>query len=141
MRKLPFKSESFDGIYSSHTLEHFEFYDVYNILSEFNRVLKKGGLAVLYVPDMEQVFEIAKSDLEEMLYISEAGIVSPIDIIWGMREAIKQGKEHMTHKTGFTQKSIEKKLSVMGFTNILISQENNQYQLKIKAIKQENQNG
>ncbi|HWY79580.1 MAG TPA: class I SAM-dependent methyltransferase [Candidatus Sulfotelmatobacter sp.] len=45
---LPFKNETFDGIWSRASLLHFEtIEDVKKALSEFNRVLKKQGL--LYV--------------------------------------------------------------------------------------------
>jgi len=39
-RNLPFSSESFDNIYSSHTIEHFSHNEVNKVLTEWIRVLK-----------------------------------------------------------------------------------------------------
>lgn len=49
MRKLPYKDSSFDGIISSHVLEHIENPDM--MLSEFKRILKKDGILVIAVPN------------------------------------------------------------------------------------------
>src|SRR5687767_12210697 len=39
-----FADESVDEIYACHVLEHFRRQDMYNVLTEWNRVLKVGGL-------------------------------------------------------------------------------------------------
>jgi SAM-dependent methyltransferase len=53
---IQFPDESFDFIYCSHVLEHVE--DDRQAMSEFRRVLKKGGVAILLVPvtDRPQTF-------------------------------------------------------------------------------------
>jgi SAM-dependent methyltransferase len=48
LRGLPFEDASFDCIYASHVLEHIKEDD--RVLSEINRVLTPGGIAVLPVP-------------------------------------------------------------------------------------------
>ncbi len=52
-RMLPFQDESFDTVYSSHTLEHFSHREVRCILREWTRVLKVGGELELRCPDLK----------------------------------------------------------------------------------------
>lgn len=54
--KLPrFKDESVDLLYASHCLEHFSHRRIEEILQEWRRVLKVGGVLRLGVPDFDQV--------------------------------------------------------------------------------------
>ena len=50
-QNLPFDSDSFDFVFSSHLLEDFE--DWTPLLKEWVRVLKPGGHLVLLIPDKE----------------------------------------------------------------------------------------
>lgn len=50
IRALPFEDGSIGGIHCSHVIEHFLPSDVYNILSEFDRVLKPQGILVIRSP-------------------------------------------------------------------------------------------
>ncbi|KKW05358.1 MAG: hypothetical protein UY41_C0054G0005 [Candidatus Moranbacteria bacterium GW2011_GWE1_49_15] len=47
---MPFENESFDGIYSSHVIEHLTPEDLHLTLREFDRVLKEGGLLIIATP-------------------------------------------------------------------------------------------
>ena len=47
-------SESVDCVFSSHLLEHIEYEKVPAALSEWMRVLRKGGHLCLYVPDEDE---------------------------------------------------------------------------------------
>ncbi|MFC1595714.1 glycosyltransferase [Candidatus Margulisiibacteriota bacterium] len=48
--KLPFKGESFDGVYNLGVMEHFTEPQIQQILSGFKHILKKKGKAVLFWP-------------------------------------------------------------------------------------------
>jgi prepilin-type processing-associated H-X9-DG protein len=50
---IPFASETVDGIYASHVLEHFYYKEVRKIFKESYRVLKPGGGLRMIVPSME----------------------------------------------------------------------------------------
>ena len=50
-QKLPFEDGSFDVIYASHVLEHTPWYFLEDTLREWVRVLKKGGVLEVWVPD------------------------------------------------------------------------------------------
>ena len=50
---IPFASETVDGIYASHVLEHFYYKEVMKIFRESYRVLRPGGALRMIVPSME----------------------------------------------------------------------------------------
>lgn len=50
-----FKTESVDLIYACHLLEHFNRHEVENVLQEWYRVLIKGGILRISVPDFEKI--------------------------------------------------------------------------------------
>lgn len=52
-RKLPFKDGSVDYVYTSHFLEHFKKFEAERIIRDCRRILKKGGLIRIAVPDLE----------------------------------------------------------------------------------------
>ena len=54
-RKLEYADNSVDEIRASHVLEHFGHREVCDVLREWVRVLKPGGLMKLAVPDFEKV--------------------------------------------------------------------------------------
>ena len=65
-KKIPFKRNSVDLIYSSHFLEHNSFKDGQNFLKECYRVLKNRGVLRIVVPDL--VFH-SKKYLEETKFL------------------------------------------------------------------------
>jgi len=111
--------ESVDAVWSSHNLEHLYSHEVPSALREFRRVLRPGGFALITLPDIEEVAQhIAEGRLEETLYISPAGPISAIDVVFGHRESIASGNEYMAHKTGFTAASLAEKLRAAGFQEV-----------------------
>jgi len=50
IKKLPFKKNSFDGVFLSHVIEHLPIADVSKGLSEIHRVLKPKGKLVIATP-------------------------------------------------------------------------------------------
>lgn len=52
LRALPFAQGSFDEVHSSHSLEHIRYFLVEEVLREWARVLKPGGLLIVTVPDL-----------------------------------------------------------------------------------------
>ena len=51
---IPFPDESFDVVYHSHVLEHFSKKQGIELIKECYRVLKKGGVLRIAVPDIER---------------------------------------------------------------------------------------
>lgn len=57
--RLPqFKDGSVDLIYASHCLEHFCYTQTGDVLKEWQRVLRKGGVLRLSIPDFDKLVEI-----------------------------------------------------------------------------------
>lgn len=50
---IPFEDNSFDVIYNSHVMEHIDLHAVLLFLKEIYRVLKKGGIVRIVVPDLK----------------------------------------------------------------------------------------
>ena len=53
-----FSNNSVDLIYASHCLEHFHYSEIINVLKEWQRVLKKGGVLRLSVPNLDLLLKI-----------------------------------------------------------------------------------
>jgi SAM-dependent methyltransferase len=52
---IPFPDQSFDVVYHSHVLEHFQRPAAVDFMRECHRVLKSGGIIRVAVPDLEQI--------------------------------------------------------------------------------------
>jgi predicted SAM-dependent methyltransferase len=68
---VDFADNSVDEIYASHLIEHFDFYQAQDVLREWNRALKPGGLLVIETPDLlESCRKFVESDQEvrSMMY-------------------------------------------------------------------------
>jgi predicted SAM-dependent methyltransferase len=55
VRYLPVPNETFDIVFSSHTLEHFGWSNVHKVVEEWSRVLKVGGEMRIVVPNLRHV--------------------------------------------------------------------------------------
>lgn len=61
--KLPmFNSNTADLVYASHCLEHFPYRSIKDVLLEWNRILKVGGVLRLSVPDFDKLILIAQNN-------------------------------------------------------------------------------
>ena len=111
--------DQFDAIYCSHNLEHYFRHDVPKVLGGFFHVLKPGGFAQIRVPDLTELMRRVvqgKIDLEETLYVSPAGPIAPIDVIYGLGRQIEtSGVDFFAHKTGFSDQSLARAVERAGF--------------------------
>ena len=131
------ESGSVDAIYSSHNIEHVYPHEVPIVLNEFFRVLKEDGIVVVVCPDLQSVSEAVVNDkLCNPLYISPEGPISPLDIIYGHREAIEKGNEYMAHKCGFTYSVLDNFFADAGFEIRYGGRRMQQWDLFIVAFKQ-----
>ena len=64
LKGIPFKDNSIDVVYHSHVLEHFSRKDGENFIKECHRVLNKGGIIRVAVPDLESIAKEYLSNLE-----------------------------------------------------------------------------
>jgi predicted O-linked N-acetylglucosamine transferase (SPINDLY family) len=114
------ESASVDAIYSAHNIEHVFAHEVQLVLAEFFRVLKPSGFVLITCPDLQTVCGlVADNKLTEAAYNSQAGPITPLDILYGNGAALKAGHHYMAHKTGFTEKSLNQELKSAGFSNLV----------------------
>lgn len=111
--------ESVDAVLSSHNLEHLYPHEVPQVLSEFLRVLKPDGYLVALCPDLQFFCAlIAEDKLTEPAYVSAAGPIAPLDVLYGLRQQLSAGNHYMAHKCGFTLKVLHGTLQAHGFQMI-----------------------
>lgn len=114
-------AESVDGIWSSHNLEHVFAHEVEIVLAEFLRVLRRGGIAMLSVPDLQRIAKhLGSGDLDRPFYESPAGPIAVLDVLYGHGASIARGNQYMAHRTGFTAKSLGRKLRDAGFDSVSV---------------------
>ncbi len=112
--------ESVDAIYSSHNIEHVYAHEVPLVLNEFLRVLKPDGFLVATCPDLQSVAKLVADDkLIDAAYISPAGPITPLDILYGLRSALAEGNHYMAHKCGFTLNVLLGTLQAQGFQSVV----------------------
>ncbi len=105
IKKLEFKDDSIDLIYSSHTLEYFDREEVLDVLTEWRRVLKKDGILRLSVPDFRTIARLyteGKYSLEKFL--------GPLYGKWKMKE-----NTIIYHRTTYDYDSLKNVLLEVGF--------------------------
>jgi SAM-dependent methyltransferase len=101
----PFRNHSVDLIYACHCLEHFPHVKVTKVLAEWFRVLKKGGILRLSVPDFDILLTIYRENGNEINYILPA-------LMGG------QNYKYNFHMTAFNRASIEALLKSTGFKQV-----------------------
>lgn len=117
----PLLDGSAHAIWASHCIEHLYEHQVPIALSEFRRVLRDDGFACIIVPDLQIVANYLVADrLHEPLYDSEAGPVTPHDIIFGFGAAIAGGRTSMAHRCGFTPSMLQQVFANIPFGEVLL---------------------
>lgn len=104
----------FDAVLASHILEHVYPHEVPVALAECRRVLKDGGALILFVPNLENV-----RPTEDVLYVSAAGPITGLDMIYGARWLLKD-QPYMAHHTGFTPATLRAALQAAGFSRVAV---------------------
>jgi SAM-dependent methyltransferase len=114
LEKTP--SGRFDAVYSAHILEHLYPHEIEPALRSFWRVLNDDGFAIATCPDLQSIGErLAAGDVEKPLYVSPAGPVTALDVLYGFRPALAKGNLFMAHHGGFTVQSLVAAFREAGF--------------------------
>lgn len=112
---------SVDAVWTSHTLEHLEDFQVPLALREVRRVLKPGGFALITLPNLEHIARlILEGKMDEVLYTAPAGPITPLDMLFGHQASLANGNHYMAHRTAFTSKRLGCKLIEAGFEEVRI---------------------
>ncbi len=107
---------SVDAIWSSHNVEHLFDHEVPLAFAEFLRVLRPDGYFLMRCPDLQSVAEaLLRDGLESVSYVSPAGPITPLDMLFGHRASIARGNGFMAHRTGFNDLRLGRMLLEAGF--------------------------
>ncbi|OAQ38608.1 hypothetical protein A5893_14440 [Pedobacter psychrophilus] len=87
LQGIPYKNESFEGVYHSHVLEHFNKNDGKEFLKECYRVLKFKGVIRIAVPDLER---IVKEYIKNLKLSIEGDLQAQLNYEWIMLELFDQ---------------------------------------------------
>jgi len=103
------KNESCEVIYTSHTLEYYDFTEIVIVLNEFRRVLKTKGKLYITVPNFDSLIDVYRKshDIDQ--------IIGPLFGRW--INPTSNGKP-IYHKCVFTKSKLSTILTQNGFTNI-----------------------
>lgn len=105
-----FEDKSVDLIYSSHSFEYFDIKEAPDVLNEWHRVLKPGGMLRLAVPDFDSLIN---------LYKLTGDINSILGPLFGrMQIETKSSKKTLFHKTVYTFISLKNLLESNGFQGV-----------------------
>lgn len=129
-------AESMDAVYSSHNIEHLYPHEVAIALAEFFRVLKPDGLLIMTCPDLQSLAPlIADDQLDQPAYISAAGPITPLDVLYGHRPQLAIGNLFMAHRTGFTRRTLMDAVRSIGFPSVAGRRREALFELWIVACK------
>jgi predicted SAM-dependent methyltransferase len=92
LRKIPVPDQTFDIVYSSHTLEHFSYAHVQTVLKEWVRILKVGGELRIVVPNLKHV---------GLRMLKDEMVISDMWVLYGEQDYPKN-----FHAGGFTPKML-----------------------------------
>lgn len=122
-KRFKFNSCYADAIYGGEILEHFSFFDGASFLCECYRILKKGGIIRICVPD-NYMFWVKYTSLYKSLKKLESSERKEEDIIKfvkmmfdPIRLTNKFYKPNFGHKWAYDELSLEIQLKKAGFVN------------------------
>ena len=99
-------------------------------------MLGAEGFLSITCPDLQAVAQfIATRGLGETAYVSGMGPITPIDMLFGHRESLRQGNLYMAHRTGFSSKTLLTALQEAGFGKIAVVSRPSQFLLWAIATK------
>ena len=125
-----------DAVYSSHNVEHLYPHDVPLALREMCRVLGPSGFALIRLPDLQEVARhVAEGRLEDPLYVSPMGPITPLDILYGHRASLAGGNMFMAHRTGFTGDTLGAALIKAGFAAVMVQRDPSAFCLTAIAFR------
>jgi predicted SAM-dependent methyltransferase len=101
-------NEVIDGVYTSHTIEHFNYRDAKSLLNEIHRVLKKDRWLRIIVPDLELVVQYYNKK-NKLFDFHRTGC-----------EAISSLTQDWDHKSVWDKELLKIVLKELGFRNIKV---------------------
>ena len=145
LRGIPFADDTFDLVYQAHLLEHFDRQAAPEVLKECWRVLKKGGVLRVVVPDLEilvnryiESVNLLKAQKDEAAFKSHAQAIYDLfeQMVRGERAGTSQQRQVVrflenlirgdaarsgeVHRWMYDAFSLERLLAQVGFKDIRV---------------------
>ena len=115
-KKFNFSNNSVDIIYTSHMLEHLSKNAANHFIKECNRVLKKGGILRIVVPDMKKIVDDYLLNKDADVLLERSLLVPPsLESLKSKIQLFLVGYRH--HQWMYDSKSLQKLLFKNGFNN------------------------
>jgi predicted SAM-dependent methyltransferase len=97
-----------------HVIEHFYEWEVQDVITEWKRILKPGGILIVELPSMTKVLNYIKQCLEQK---QPYWMQMTWWAIWGDP---RYQDVAMTHKWGYTDKSMQFEMTKAGFEQVTV---------------------
>lgn len=101
---LPFADETFDLVYASHVIAYYDRLEALYVLTEWNRILKVGGVLRLATPDFEVLSRLYQN-----------GDIVLEQLLGPAYGKMQMGDETIYHKTVYDYVSLNELLTKVGF--------------------------
>jgi methyltransferase family protein len=125
-----------DAVYSSDPVEHLYPHEVALALREMHRVLKPTGFVLIRLPDLQELARhVAEGRLEDALYVSPLGPITPLDMLYGHRPSLESGTAINAPRTGFTSATIAAALIKAGFGAAIVQRDPSTFSLTVIAFR------
>jgi len=125
-----------DAVCSSQAIEHLYPHEVLLALREIHRVLKPTGFALIRLPDLQEVARhVAAGQLEDPLYMSPAGPIAALDILYGHRPSLASANGFKAPRTGFTSATLAAALANAGFGAAMVQRDSATFGLTAIAFR------
>ncbi len=112
LRKLEIASDSADAVAAIHVLEHFYEWEVFDVLTEWKRILKPNGKMILELPCMDKVFAYVHNCV-----VSKQPL-QPFMTLLALYGDPKHKQPAMCHKWGWFQEPLRQMLESVGMERI-----------------------
>lgn len=115
---LPFESNSIEGIYTEHCLEHITYSQCMEVSKVFLRILKPGGTIRIIVPDVELYIDLYQKEKrgEDIAfpYVTEEHINNGFTPVMALNRIFR---EH-SHKYAYDTRTLKMVLKKIGFVKV-----------------------
>lgn len=111
---LPYDENTVDFIYNEHFIEHLTVQDGLQVLSDFNRVLKKGGVLRIATPNLDYVM------FKYFFFWKRQDWIKKYNCGWikTKAEMINISFREWGHQYLYNKEELERRLRESGFNNI-----------------------